>query len=140
VVTLVIPGMNDSTEELWEAGRFLSSISTDIPWHVTAYHPDYKEDAPPTPAETLQRAADIGQEAGLRYVYAGNLPGRVGSLEDTLCPRCGKGLILRRGYRLIGYHITDTGTCEFCGNPIAGVWQTGTGHHSGHGLPRRVSY
>jgi len=140
VVTLIIPGMNDTTEELWEAGRFLSSISPDIPWHVTAYHPDYKEDAPPTPSETLQRAAEIGQEAGLRYVYAGNLPGRVGSLEDTLCPHCGKGLVLRRGYRLIGYHITDTGTCEFCSNPIAGVWQAGAGRHSGHGFPRRVSY
>ena len=63
VVTLIIPGMNDTTEELWEAGRFLSSISPDIPWHVTAYHPDYKEDAPPTPSATLQRAAEIGQEA-----------------------------------------------------------------------------
>mgnify|MGYP001765797391 CR=1 FL=1 len=140
VVTLVIPGINDTTEELWEAGRFLASVSPDIPWHVTAYHPDYKEDAPPTPSATLQRAAEIGQEAGLRYVYAGNLPGRVGSLEDTFCPHCGKGLILRRGYRLIGYHITDTGDCEFCSNPIAGVWQAGGTRHSGHGFPRRVSY
>jgi len=123
VVTLVIPGLNDSSEELWKAGRFLTSISPDIPWHVTAYHPDYKyNDAPPTPADTLQRAAEIGQEAGLRYVYAGNLPGRVGSLEDTHCPYCTQRLIHRRGYRLIEYNITDGGNCEFCGKPVAGVW------------------
>ncbi len=123
VVTLVIPGMNDSTDELWEAGRFITSVSPDIPWHVTAYHPDYKYvDAPPTPAATLQRAAEIGQEAGLHYVYAGNLPGRVGSLEDTYCPHCSKRLIGRRGYQLTEYNITDSGTCGFCGKPVAGVW------------------
>jgi len=138
VVTLVIPGMNDSTDELWEAGRFLASVSNDIPWHVTAYHPDYKEDAPPTPAETLQRAAEIGQEAGLRYVYAGNLPGRVGSLEDTVCPNCGKQVIIRRGYRLSAYHITAGGSCEFCGNPIAGVWEVGEEQRGGTGFPRRI--
>jgi pyruvate formate lyase activating enzyme len=60
VVTLVIPGMNDANDELWEAARYLVSISPDIPWHVTAYHPEYKENAPPTPASTLKRAAEIG--------------------------------------------------------------------------------
>ena len=123
VVTLVIPGLNDSTEELWEAGRFLAGISVDIPWHVTAYHPDYKyQEAPPTPAETLQRAAEIGQEAGLRYVYAGNLPGKVGSLEDTHCPKCGRIVIARKGYRILEYKITDEGVCSFCGGEIAGFW------------------
>lgn len=123
VVTLVIPGLNDSSEELWEAGRFLTSISPDIPWHVTAYHPEYKYvEAPPTPPDTLQRAAEIGQEAGLHYVYAGNLPGKVGSLEDTHCPHCSKTLISRRGYRLTEYNITDEGTCSLCGTPVAGVW------------------
>lgn len=138
VVTLVIPGMNDSTDELWEAGRFLASVSNDVPWHVTAYHPDYKEDAPATPAETLQRAAEIGQEAGLRYVYVGNLPGRVGSLEDTVCPNCGKQVIIRRGYRLSAYHIKAGGLCEFCNNSIAGVWEVGEERHSGTGFPRRI--
>ena len=139
VVTLVIPGMNDSTDELWEAGRFLAAVSPDVPWHVTAYHPDYKENAPPTPATTLQRAAEIGQEAGLRYVYAGNLPGRVGSLEDTVCPHCGKALIQRRGYRLNAYHITPEGKCGYCGQLIAGVWETeATPNHSA-GIPRRVT-
>ncbi|HPS42649.1 MAG TPA: AmmeMemoRadiSam system radical SAM enzyme [Anaerolineaceae bacterium] len=123
VVTLVIPGLNDSNEELWEAGRFLTSVSPDIPWHVTAYHPDYKmDDHPPTPAATLQRAAEIGQEAGLRYVYAGNLPGRVGSLEDTFCPKCARRLIGRRGYFITENNITPAGTCSYCGEPVAGVW------------------
>lgn len=138
VVTLVIPGMNDSNDELWEAARYLVSVSPDIPWHVTAYHPDYKEDAPPTPASTLQRAAEIGQEAGLRYVYAGNLPGRVGSLEDTVCAHCGKALILRSGYRLSGYHITEDGKCEYCQQPVAGVWGSAADRRDGHGFPRRV--
>jgi len=118
-----IPGLNDSSEELWDTGRFLASISPDIPWHVTAYHPDYKYvDAPPTPSSTLLRAAEIGQEAGLRHVYAGNLPGKVGSLEDTHCPNCAKRLIARHGYRLTEYHITSSGECAFCSKPIPGVW------------------
>lgn len=139
VVTLVIPGMNDTNDELWEAARYLVSVSPDIPWHVTAYHPDYKEDAPPTHASTLQRAAEIGQEAGLRYVYAGNLPGRVGSLEDTVCPHCGQKLILRSGYRLSGYHITDEGNCEYCQKPVAGVWQTAAERRGGRGFPRPLA-
>lgn len=123
VVTLVIPGFNDSTEELWDAARAITAVSADIPWHVTAFHPDYRKDATlPTPASTLQRAAEIGQEAGLQYVYAGNLPGRVGSLEDTHCPHCQKVLIHRRGYIILDYSITPAGACPACGTPIAGVW------------------
>ncbi|MGA9399065.1 MAG: AmmeMemoRadiSam system radical SAM enzyme [Anaerolineaceae bacterium] len=123
VVTLVIPDLNDSTEELWDAARFIASISRDIPWHVTAYHPDYKkQDEPPTPISTLQRAAEIGQEAGLHYVYAGNIPGRVGSLEDTHCPSCQKLLIKRLGYAVLNNKIIS-GKCPFCGEVIAGVWE-----------------
>jgi pyruvate formate lyase activating enzyme len=123
VVTLVIPGFNDSVEELWDLSRFLASISVELPWHVTAYHPDYKmEDAPATPAATLQRAAEIGQEAGLRYVYAGNLPGKVGSLEDTVCPKCCSLLIRRRGFWVLENKITAEGTCPNCGEAIPGVW------------------
>jgi pyruvate formate lyase activating enzyme len=124
VVTLVIPGFNDSNDELWETGRFLMGISPDIPWHVTAYHPDYKMlDAPATPSSTLQRAAEIGQEAGLHYVYAGNLPGKVGSLEDTYCPRCAKALIKRRGYLIQENNIGPDGKCPECGTFIAGIWK-----------------
>ena len=125
VVTLVIPGYNDSVEELWEAARFITSVSADIPWHVTAFHPDYKMlDTPATPADSLQRAAEIGQEAGLNYVYAGNLPGRVGSLEDTFCPHCKANLIRRRGYTILQNRITAQGTCPECATRIAGLWRT----------------
>jgi len=125
VVTLLIPGFNDSPEELWEASRFLVSVSPDIPWHVTAFHPDYRrENTPPTSAHALQQAAEIGQEAGLRYVYAGNLPGRVGSLENTFCPACSALLIERRGYHILNYTITPQGTCPKCGKAIAGLWPT----------------
>jgi len=123
VVTLVIPGFNDSNEELWETARYLSGISNDIPWHVTAFYPTYKHlDALRTPADTIQRAAEIGQEAGLRYVYAGNLPGRVGSLENTYCPHCQALLIERTGYFVQSNRITTDATCPDCGKPIAGVW------------------
>jgi pyruvate formate lyase activating enzyme len=123
VVTLVVPGFNDSTEELWDGARFLASVSPDIPWHVTAFHPDYQMDnTPPTPASTLKRAAEIGQEAGLHYVYAGNLPGRVESLEHTLCPSCNTVLIERKGYVINNYQLTAGGTCPKCGGKIAGVW------------------
>lgn len=141
VVTLVVPGFNDSPDELWEAARFIASVSADIPWHVTAYHPDYKMDeARPTPSATLQQAAEIGQEAGLHYVYAGNIPGRVGSLEDTFCPNCSTRLIRRYSYTILDYRITPQGTCYKCGVKIAGVWsdRPETVQLNGPGMPRRV--
>lgn len=141
VVTLVVPGFNDSNAELWDAARFLASVSADIPWHVTAYHPDYKmDDAPPTPPSTLLRAAEIGQEAGLHYVYAGNLPGRVGSLEDTHCPHCQANLIQRRGYVISTYRITPDGCCPKCGAKIAGLWprEPGEVRLAGPGIPHRI--
>jgi pyruvate formate lyase activating enzyme len=124
VVTLLIPGLNDDPQELWDLTSFVASVSRDIPWHVTAYHPEYKRfENPPTSAADLQKAADIAQEAGLRYVYAGNLPGRVGSLEDTHCPGCGSTLIKRRGYTITGYAITEDGKCPQCAQGIAGFWR-----------------
>ena len=140
VVTLVIPGFNDSTEELWDAARFLTSVSADIPWHVTAYHPDYNCGAPATTPEILQRAADVGQEAGLRYVYAGNLPGRVGPLENTYCPKCSTALVKRRGYTIQEYHITADGKCPQCGEGIAGVWtdKPKDVNIGGWGMPHRI--
>ena len=123
VVTLVVPAFNDSNDELWDTARFLSSVSPDIPWHVTAFHSDYKmSDTANTPAQTLLRAAEIGREAGLRYVYAGNLPGRVDEYEDTFCPKCNSPLVRRSGYFIRQNHITPQGTCPQCGTKIAGVW------------------
>lgn len=143
VVTLVVPGFNDSPEELWEAARYLASVSPDIPWHVTAFHPDYKmTDPPATPAEKLRQAAEIGQEAGLHFVYAGNLPGRVGSLEDTFCPNCQTRLIQRRGYTVSDYRLTAKGTCYNCGAKIPGIWpdRPDTVRLGGWGMPRRVMW
>jgi len=123
IVTLVIPDFNDSNEELWNTARHVSTISMDIPWHVTAFYPTYKHThGSRTSADTIQRAAEIGQEAGLRYVYAGNLPGRVDSLENTYCPKCQSLLISRTGYLVQANHITPQGACPKCGETIAGVW------------------
>lgn len=123
VVTLVVPGFNDSTEELMDAARFIASISPDIPWHVSAFRKNYKmTDLENTTSEALIRAAEIGQEAGLNYVYAGNLPGCVGEYEHTFCPSCNTRLIERLGYVILGYHLTDDGACPQCGTEIAGIW------------------
>jgi pyruvate formate lyase activating enzyme len=123
VVTLVVPGFNDSVGELWEAARYLASVSADIPWHVTAFHSDYRmQDTPNTPANSLLRAAEIGREAGLHYVYAGNLPGRVGEFETTFCPRCNVSLVVREGYRIRAMRLARGGICPQCGTHVAGVW------------------
>jgi pyruvate formate lyase activating enzyme len=122
VVTLVVPGFNDSEVELRELATYLAGISPDIPWHVTAFHKDYKmTDPQDTPVSTLLRGCEIGRAAGLHHVYAGNLPGRVGRWENTHCPSCDKILIERRGYRVLRNVIRD-GCCPGCGTTIAGVW------------------
>lgn len=141
IVTLVVPGFNDSSEELMDAARFIRSVSPDIPWHVTAFHPDYRmSDPSATSAKTLIRAAEIGQEAGLHYVYAGNLPGRAEEYEHTFCPNCHTRLIERYSYTIQGYHLTPEGTCPQCHTPIPGVWsdQPETVNLGGWGIPRAL--
>jgi pyruvate formate lyase activating enzyme len=139
VVTLIIPGFNDSPDELMDAARYIASVSPEIPWHVTAFHPDYKMTGPaPTSVRKLIEAAEIGQEAGLHYVYAGNLPGRVNEYENTYCPKCRAVLIERSGFTVHSYHVTAQGACSSCGAAIPGVW-TGrpeTVNTEGWGLPR----
>jgi pyruvate formate lyase activating enzyme len=126
VVTLVIPGWNDSDDELRGMARFLAGVSRDIPWHVTAFHDDYKmRDQGRTPETTLVRAAAFGREAGLRFVYAGNLPGRVGTLENTYCPGCEALLVERYGFRIVQNRLTAAGACPDCGRAIPGVWSAG---------------
>jgi pyruvate formate lyase activating enzyme len=123
IVTLLIPGFNDSDNELRNLTAFLASVSSDIPWHVTAFHQDYKMTSPAdTRPEDLLRAAAIGREAGLRYVYAGNLPGQVQGLEDTHCHQCGELLIQRSGYSIKKYRLTPQGDCPACHTPIPGRW------------------
>jgi pyruvate formate lyase activating enzyme len=123
IVTLLIPGFNDSDDELRKLTAFLNGVSPDIPWHVTAFHQDYKMTSPAdTRPEDLLRAAAIGREAGLRYIYAGNLPGQVEGLEDTHCHRCGELLIQRYGYSIEKYKLTPQGDCPACHAPLPGRW------------------
>jgi pyruvate formate lyase activating enzyme len=122
VVTLVIPGFNDSEEELRDLAEFLVSVSPDIPWHVTAFHPDYRMTDPPrTSASALLRAAEIGDGAGLRFVYTGNLPGQTKNRENTYCPGCGALVIERVGFTVLRNRIAN-GACPDCGRAIPGFW------------------
>jgi pyruvate formate lyase activating enzyme len=124
VVSLLVPGLNDSDEEIRKMAEFLASVSPNIPWHVTAFHPDYKMNGNgATPAGTLLRAAEFGREAGLHYVYAGNIPGKAGEWENTRCPSCGETLIERMGFRVLRNRLKG-GACFSCGTKIPGRWET----------------
>lgn len=127
VVTLIVSGFNADEGHLREMARFLAKLSPDIPWHCTAFHPDYKMNDPGrTTAAQLIRACEIGREEGLRYCYAGNLPGLVGDWENTRCPRCQAMLIERQGYHVRTYRLNDVdGTCPDCGESIGGFWRAG---------------
>ena len=123
IVTLLIPGFNDSPDELQRLTDFVAKISPDIPWHVTAFHQDYKMTShDDTSAAELVAAVGIGRASGLKFVYAGNLPAEVGSNEDTRCPHCKAALVLRRGFRILQNRIGEAGICPDCGTLIPGVW------------------
>jgi pyruvate formate lyase activating enzyme len=123
VVTLLVPGFNDDEGELRDLARFLVSVSPDIPWHVTAFHSDYRmADTPDTDTRTLLRTVEIGAEAGLRFVYAGNRPGQVGTWENTRCPSCQETLIERYGFLVRSYRLTAAGNCPRCEAKIPGMW------------------
>jgi pyruvate formate lyase activating enzyme len=123
IVTLLIPGFNSSRDEITRLTEFIASVSPDIPWHVTAFHGDYKMTTPEnTTAEMLVDASAIGRAAGLRHVYAGNLPGRVGDLETTRCSSCQEPLITRHGYYIRDYRLTAEGHCPRCASPVPGRW------------------
>jgi pyruvate formate lyase activating enzyme len=120
VTTLIIPGLNDAPDELKALAGFIAGeLGSDTPWHVSRFHPTYRlTKIPPTPVETLNLASRIGKDAGLRYVYTGNIPGRGG--EDTICYQCGQVLIQRLGFRVIQNHIQNR-VCPFCNAPIHGI-------------------
>ncbi|MEP6593719.1 MAG: AmmeMemoRadiSam system radical SAM enzyme [Acidobacteriota bacterium] len=123
IVTLLIPGFNDAPEEIDRLTAFIAGVSPDIPWHVTAFHKDYRmHDPADTTPEMLVAAAAAGSRNGLRYVYAGNLPGRVGDLEHTRCHACRALLVERHGYLIQGYRITADGRCPQCRTVIPGRW------------------
>jgi pyruvate formate lyase activating enzyme len=120
VTTLLIPGLNDSPEELKSIAEFLVNVDPGIPWHISRFHPTYRLlDIGPTPSESIHRARHIGLEAGLQYVYSGNLPGDEG--ESTVCHDCGQPLIERFGFSVRKNRIQD-GRCPECGVEIPGVW------------------
>jgi len=119
ITTLVIPSLNDSEEELRNIAEFIKSVDEGIPWHVSQFYPTYKlQHLPPTPVSTLRRAREIGQEAGLRYVYQGNIPGEG---ENTHCYNCGKPLIQRYDYQIVKYGLEGS-KCPHCGTDIDGLW------------------
>ena len=122
VVTLIVPELNDSDEELRGCAQFLAGVSPDIPWHVTAFHDDYKmTDRGGTTASALTRAVAIGRAAGLRYVYAGNAPGLNG-FENTFCAHCDRLLVARSGFRVKVHQLTASGACSGCGAIVPGLW------------------
>jgi pyruvate formate lyase activating enzyme len=119
LTTLLIPGKNDSDVELrLLADWCFKELGPDVPLHFSAYHPDYKLDAPATPPATLARARQIARDAGLRYVYTGNVHDRTG--DTTVCSGCGKAVIERDWYEILSYTLDDSGRCQNCGTAIAG--------------------
>jgi pyruvate formate lyase activating enzyme len=122
IVTLVVPGFNDSEAELRDIARFIKGVSPDIPWHTTAFHSDYRMDnGRYTSARQIMRAVEIGHEEGLHYVYAGNRPGDVGELENTHCHQCRALLVERVGFSVLQNSI-QAGCCPKCRTKIPGVW------------------
>jgi len=119
VTTLIIPGINDSENELKQTAEFLAGIDKGIPWHISAYYPQYKSKIPPTEIGQIKSAIDIGKAAGLKYVYGGNIPGS--EYENTYCPKCGDLLIERKGFLVSGSNIKK-GFCSNCGQKIEGIF------------------
>jgi pyruvate formate lyase activating enzyme len=119
ITTLIIPGLNDGEEELRNIARFIASLGQETPWHISRFHPMYRMlDRSSTSIRILERARKIGLEAGLRYVYTGNVPGDEG--EDTYCYHCGKLLVDRLGFQILKYQVKEK-RCYNCGSPIDGV-------------------
>lgn len=119
LTTLLIPGYNDSDDELKQLAAWVcTELGPDVPLHFSAYRPDYKLAAPPTPPETLRRARRIALDAGLRYVYTGNVHDRAGS--TTYCPNCGKPVVERDWYEILSHAIDAAGRCTHCGTGIPG--------------------
>ncbi|MGD2278724.1 MAG: AmmeMemoRadiSam system radical SAM enzyme [Candidatus Omnitrophota bacterium] len=120
VTTLVIPGENDSDQELGDIAKFISETGKEIPWHITRFHPDYQyTDSYSTPSETLERAMEIGKKEGLKYVYLGNVLTR----GETLCPECKTLLVERAGFAAAVFRGLKKGKCSKCGTAIEGVWE-----------------
>jgi len=119
LTTLVIPDQNDSEKELTDLARFIASVDSSIPWHISRFHPDYQfTGSRATPLETLQRARDIGKEEGLEFIYIGNVPGQE---SDTHCPHCGE-TVIHRGAMSVSENRLKGSQCPSCGGQVAGVF------------------
>ncbi len=135
LTTLLIPGLNDSESELAQLSEWVvSKLGPDVPLHFSAFHPDFKlRDVPPTPPEALRRARRQAMQAGLRYVYTGNVHDVEG--DTTYCHACGEQLIVRDWYALLDYRVTERGTCARCETPIAGRFDAKPGTWGQRRLP-----
>jgi pyruvate formate lyase activating enzyme len=137
IVTLVVPGFSDDTEDLKRMAAFLASIDPLMPWHMTAFHPDYKmtDGFRSTTADDLMRIVELGKAAGLRYMYPGNLPGQVGEWENTRCHHCNATVIRRWGFLVQENRVGEDGSCPQCGGKIPGIWGKRGGHGDGRVRP-----
>jgi pyruvate formate lyase activating enzyme len=139
IVTLVVPGFSDDTDDLKRMAEFLAGVDVLMPWHITAFHPDYKFDRQNgfrnTTVADLMKVVEIGVNAGLKYIYPGNLPGMVGNWEDTKCHHCGTTVIKRRGFLVQANYVGERGNCPTCHKPLPGIWGKASGHGDGRVRP-----
>ena len=135
ITTLLIPGKNDSEEEITALARWIvEHLGPDVPLHFSAFHPDWRmADVPPTPPSTVMKARQIAMDAGLRYVYTGNIRDSVG--QNTYCHNCGELLIGRAGYELTAWNLVNGGECKACGTKCAGVFEDRPGNWGARYLP-----
>jgi len=133
IVTLVVPGLSDDAEDLKRMADFLVNVDPLMPWHITAFHPDYKmtDGYRATTADDLLRIVEYGQQAGIKYLYPGNLPGQVGDWENTRCHHCRTTLIRRRGFLVTENRVSANGTCPSCHKPLPGIWGKAGGYGDG---------
>ena len=135
IVTLVVPDFSDNPDDLKRMADFLASVDPLMPWHVTAFHPDYKFDRQNgfrnTTVEDLLKVVHYGQQAGLKYIYPGNLPNQVGQGENTRCHHCQATVIQRTGFKVTQNRVTPTGYCPDCQKPLPGIWGKSSGHNDG---------
>jgi len=133
IVTLVVPGFSDDADDLKRMAEFLASVDPLMPWHMTAFHPDYKmtDGYRQTQVDDLMKVVEYGKQAGLKYMYPGNLPGQVGEWENTRCHHCNATVIKRWGFLVKQNRVKDDGTCPDCGGKLPGIWGKASGHGDG---------
>jgi pyruvate formate lyase activating enzyme len=133
IVTLVVPGFSDDADDLKRMADFLASVDPLMPWHMTAFHPDYKmtDGYRRTTVDDLMRIVGYGQAAGLKYLYPGNLAGQVGEWENTRCHHCNSTVIRRYGFLVTENRTRADGLCPDCGKPLPGIWGKSGGHGDG---------